>query len=62
MFSDYQISNMGPKLTFLTLDTKYQPILKVEKGEMNKVVDTKFGIPPSTLSTWLSKKVAIKVK
>ena len=53
---------MAPKRTFLTLDTKYQAILEVEKGVMKKVVADKFGIPPSTLSTWLRKKDAIKAK
>ena len=62
MFSDYQLSIMAPKRTFLTLDTKYQAILEVEKGVMKKVVAAKFGVPPSTLSTWIKQKDAIKAK
>ena len=53
---------MAPTRSHMTLDTKYKAILEVEKGAMKKVVATKFGIPPSTLSTWLCKKDDIKAR
>ena len=56
------IISMAPTRSHMTLDTKYKAILEVENGVMKKEVAAKFGIPPSTLSTWLKGKAAIKAR
>ena len=56
------INNMAPTRNHMTLDTKYKAILEVEKGAVKKLVAEKFGIPSSTLSTWLKQKDAIKAR
>ena len=49
------------KLTVKSIETKYQAIIAVEKGEMTKAVIAKqFQIPANTLSTWI--KLADKIK
>ena len=52
---------MAPSVrTHVTIDTKYKAILQVEKGVQKKIVAEQFGVPPSTLSTWLKSKDSIK--
>ena len=46
--------------THQTLEFKYRCILEVEAGSKNKVVQEKYDVKPSTLSTWLKQRAAIK--
>ena len=44
-----------------TLQTKYEAILEVEKGQKTKsLIAKEIGVPPNTLSTWLSKAESLK--
>ena len=46
--------------THQTLEFKYRCIREVEAGSKNKDVQEKYDVKPSTLSTWLKQKTAIK--
>ena len=53
--------NKTPKCKTTTLETKYRAILEVEKGAKTKTQIAKdYGVPPNTLSTWLSKAADYK--
>merc|ERR1711874_461965 len=50
----------APSHTHVTIETKYKVIMEVKKGVQKKLVAQQFGVPSSTLSTWLRSRDSIK--
>ena len=48
------------KLNVKNIDTKYEAVMAVERGEKSKSqIAKEFGVPANTLSTWLKNKESI---